>query len=243
MTSTHTYAAVAACVLAWAAVGCEEPTPINSELRSPQYRVVDPDDPGPTSSERGNVMITEINFAGSVSDSGEHDPDDVFIELRNMNPRPINISRWHLILEGDFVRTIVLPELTDPIAPNAFFVIAAKDDGAFGEVADVVLPELELGNTYVHIELRDADLRLQEGAGSESQRVFCGGYDTRTVRSMERIQLIFANRGNASRSWHAYSDQVGFPTISEGWRERTLASPGEANSRDYSGSAAGGGFE
>ena len=177
MRSKHTAWVTLAC-LAWATPACDAQSPINGERRSPQYRVIG-EDGEPTSSERGNVMITEINFGGSVRDDGTYDPDDVFVELRNMNPRPINISRWHLILEGDVVRTIVLPTIEEPIQPNDFFVMAAKDDGAFADVADVILDDLEFGNTYVHIELRDADLRLQEGAGSDSKRAFAGGYDIR----------------------------------------------------------------
>ena len=60
---------------------------------------------------------------------------------------------------------------------------------------------------------------------------------------MERVQLLFTNSGTQSRSWHAYSADQGFETINEGWRKYTLASPGEANSTDYSGSTSTGSFE
>lgn len=80
-----------------------------------------------------------------MRDDGTYDPDDVFIELWNRHPRPLNISRWHLIIEGDEVATIRLPTITDPIPANGFFVIAAKRDGAFGPTADLILPELKLG--------------------------------------------------------------------------------------------------
>jgi hypothetical protein len=95
----------------------------------------------------------------------------------------------------------------------------------------------------VKVELRDHDRRLMEDGGSTTQRVFTGGYDGVTVRSMERVQLIFGNRGSNSRNWHAYSDDTGFDTIAEGYRQYTLASPGVANSPDYSGNASSGAFE
>ena len=60
---------------------------------------------------------------------------------------------------------------------------------------------------------------------------------------MERVQIIFGNQGGMSRNWHAYSEDVGHPNVAEGYRQRTLASPGDANSQDYSGSATAGGFE
>ena len=232
------------------ATGCN-PDPGPSES-TPNYKSVgDPDEEGnpqPSSSERGNMMITEIGWAGSVTDDGVHDPDDVFIEIQNKNPRPVNMHNWRLIFEGDIIRTIRLvpqegePDL-EPVAPNDFFVIAAKKDGAFGERADLILPDLELGKTYIHLELRDADRRLMEGAGSDSERIFTGGWDTYSTRSMERVQIIFGNQGGMSRNWHAYSEDVGHPNIAEGYRQRTLASPGVANSQDYSGSATAGGFE
>jgi len=244
--------------LAMVAVACREPVEAydDSIRRSPDYRpfeeCTDADEYcQPSSGERGNVMTTEIGWAGSVSNAGDWDPDDVFIEFQNKNPRPINISRWQLTITGDVIRTYVLPSTTTPIQPNDFYVIAAKADGAFGAAADMIVPELRIGKSYVHIELRDADLRLIEGAGSDSQRVFVGGWDTYTTRSMERVQLIFGNRGNQSRSWHAFSEDraIGLDEVFEGagvhpdYVENTLASPGLANSRDYSGSSSSGGFE
>lgn len=203
------------------------------------YRSVEPDEP--SSGERGNLHMNEVSFAGSVRDDGTYDPDDVFIELWNRHPRPINISRWHLIIEGDEVATIRLPAITEPIPANGFFVIAAKADGAFGPTADLIIPELKLGKGYLYIELRDNDLRLMENAGSKSERVFAGGYDLVKVRSMERNQVIFANIGSNSRNWHAYSQRETFrPTVAPGFQVHTMASPGTPNSPDYSGFSSGG---
>lgn len=220
--------------------GACNPDPGFSE-HTPEYRSVDPDEA--SSGERGNVLITEINFAGSVRDDGTYDPDDVFIELQNKHPRPINFTGWHLILEGDYVRTLRIPK-TRLVEPNEFFVIAAKDNGAFADSADLFMPEMRLGKQYVHIELRDADRRLIEGAGSEGHLVFAGGYDTVTVRSMERAQIIFGNQGGNQRNWHSYADVAPVAgTVADGWTQHTLVSPGFANSPDYSGSVAGGTFE
>jgi hypothetical protein len=232
------------------AAGCDTSNPGFPE-RQPLYRTTQ--EGGPSSGERGNMMISEINFAGSVTNEGERDREDIFIELENDHPRPINVSRWHLIVEGPAgERTYRIPDIEKPIQPNEYFVIAKKSDGAFGEVADVVIEELDIPLPYFEIELRGADRELMSGAGEKEERVFTGGYDGYTVRSMERIQLIFSNNSGVSASWHAYSglrrsdgsvDHVGLDTIAEGWRQRTLASPGESNSTDYSGSTSSGGFE
>lgn len=225
------------------ASGCNPP-PEEPET-TPQYRSIEGRDAltDPTSSERGSFMITEINWAGSVTDAGVWDPHDVFIELQNRSARPVNLSNWRLIVRGDYIRTYRLPTTNQVVYPNDFFVIAAKRDGAFGDIANVVLEDLRLGHNYIHIEVRDADRRLQEAVGSTGQRVFSGGYDTYATRSMERVQLIFGNQSDASRSWHAYSEVVTHPFVREGWRERTLASPGIANSADYSGSSFGGNLD
>ncbi len=209
----------------------------------------------PTSAERGSVQINEIGWAGSVDDDGNYDPDDVFIELRNEYHRPVNMSGWRIKLDGDYKRSFRLPDIEDPLEPNDQFVIAAKEDGAFGEAADLIEERLQLGQRAVRITLRDADRRLVEPVGSATDRPFAGGYDGVTVRSMERTQSLFDNIGSQDRSWHTNTDDAdprligtdhyegGRQNIAEGYREYTFASPGEPNSADYAGSTAGGQFE
>ncbi len=205
-------------------------------------------DDTPSSAERGSVQINEIMWAGSVDDDGNYDPDDVFIELRNEYHRPVNMTGWRLIITGDYELSLRLPEFSEPLDPNDHLVVAAKEDGAFGEVADVIDERLKLGKRAVRVELRDYDHRLIESGGSSVERPFAGGYDLVTVRSMERAQSLFDNIGGQDRSWTANVDDVDGNAearsgIREGWREYTLASPGEPNSADYSGSTAGGAFE
>lgn len=201
-----------------------------------------PGEEGPTSGERGSVMISEIHWAGSVTNDGTHDWDDVFVELQNKSERTVNLTDWRLEVRGDHSDTYRIPD-SDPVPTNEYFVIAAKKNGAFGDVADVVIEDLELGRKHIDMTLLDADERLMSGAGSEERRLFAGSWDTVSARSMERVQLIFTNSGSASRSWHSYSSNTGFETIPKKYRKFTLASPGEANSTDYSGSTSSGSFE
>ncbi|MFP4599056.1 MAG: hypothetical protein ACLFVJ_12435 [Persicimonas sp.] len=224
------------------ATACEDAGPERD--RSPLYRWGAEDQP--SSGERGNLLITEINFAGSVTDDGTRDADDIFIELQNKHPRPINPSGWHLAVEGDVNKSWRIPRIEEPIQPNDYFVIARKKDGAFADIArerGTFIEDFELGSRRVSIELRDFDLRLMEQVGSEDNEVFSGGWDTVSVRTMERAELIFGNQGGDARNWHAYSEPEGFSTVAEGWRKYTLASPGAANSADYSGSSTSGNFE
>ena len=238
MRSRYTHLLAATLVTLATATGCNPDPATNPQ--SPLYR--SPGDEGPTSGERGSIMINEIHWAGSVTDDGTHDWDDVFIELKSGEERPIDMTDWRLQVRGEQSATYRIPE-TDPIAANEYFVIASKEDGAFGEAADVVIEDLKLGKKMAFVELLDSDERLMDIAGSEHQHHFAGTWDTVSARSMERVQLIFTNSGTASRSWHMYSSNTGFETIADGYRQHTLASPGEANSTDYSGSTASGSFE
>ena len=65
---------------------------------------------GATSGERGNVKISEVLWTGSASARGERDQSDVFVEFRNEGAFPINMSGWHLILEGSVQRTWRIPD-------------------------------------------------------------------------------------------------------------------------------------
>jgi hypothetical protein len=228
----------------WLAIALA-PLSCNDEPGSPEidpsYRTVLDDDV--TSGERGSMMINEINFAGSVDANGNYDPDDVFVELWNKHPRPVRVSGWRLEVRGDYHRTYRIPDSDRLLYPNEYFVIARKRDGAFADIADVFIDDLRLGKKYVELVLRDADRRLMEHAGSSEERAFSGGWDTVSVRSMERAQVLFGNRGGSATNWHAYSQDTGFSTIGESHRAHTLGSPGASNSPDYSGNSSSGNFE
>lgn len=236
--------ATAFLLLGSAQIGCDNSDPGFPDAQQ-LYRWGDPTQP--SSAERGAILINEIGFAGSVSDNGVYDPEDVFIEILNKHPRPVNFSGWRLNMRGDYPRSYRIPAMDFRVAPNDYLVIARKRDGAFGDVADVFIEDLELGKKYLYIELRDHDNRLIESAGSTRDKVFSGGYDLVTTRSMERTQVLFGNRGGESRNWHANIDDArqseSSEKIREGWRRFTWASPGAANSEDYAGSTSSGTFE
>lgn len=219
--------------------------------------------------ERGSVWITEVNWAGSVEtveDGFVHHPDDVFIELQNKFSRPVHLTGWQLIIEAgttnefanprgveDSEIRMVLPprENGQPINTNEYVVIAARRDGAFQD-ADFYLEDLRIPYDRWRITIRDIDNRLDDGAGSLRHDVFAGSWDGVTARSMERIQLIFSNRGNMDTSWHTYSYNEWSPgdlhqrlraRVAENFRDRTYATPGFPNSPDYSGNTSSGDFQ
>ena len=177
------------------------------------YRTGTDDDDYTSNGERGNVSITEVNWAGSVrsvGDSHVHDPDDIFIELRNSNFRPIHLTGWLIEVEagentdGRNLRegemrsrlqfTIPKRENGQAVDTAEFVVVARKRGGAFRQ-ADYYIPDFRLPRGPFSITIRDLDERLQDGAGDNRKEPFAGSWDGVSVRSMERIQLIFSNRG------------------------------------------------
>lgn len=264
-------ATIATIALLATASGCDIDAQDDERHQTIGYRDGTVDDDYLNSGERGQVLITEVDWAGSVQTmpdgSRRFDPDDVFIELQNKQSRPLHLTGWQLIIStgtgDDIVDTAVSrtdrPRVTYIIPPriggavvrtNEYVVIAAKADGAFKDSADYIVEDLKLPRDHFSITLRDVDDRLGEGAGSRMQDIFAGSYDLVTVRSMERVQLIFSNRGSRETSWHTYSyntwdDRHAELTVGvqPDYREFTFASPGIANSPDYSGNTSSGNFE
>ena len=201
----------------------------------------------PNSGERGTVMVTEVLWSGSVTNDGDWNPRDVFVELKNESARPVNLSGWHLELTGSKAVTWRIPQsdLEIPVGDHVF--IAQNDQGCFPN-PDWLMPDLAFsyGEPF-RLTVRDADERLMEPAGSRDAPPFAGGYDGYVSRSMEKIELMFGGRGSEPHAWHFYTDaEVDIPNktnIDGDCRERTKASPGLPNSPDYSGAFSTGSFE
>ena len=91
-----------------------------------------------SSGERGNVMISEVNWAGSVEgplSASVHYGDDLFIEVQNKHPRPIWLTGWRITVHSspnrdrlpddylfrtDATKTYILPAPLSgrPLQPN-----------------------------------------------------------------------------------------------------------------------------
>jgi hypothetical protein len=248
--------------------GCSQTVDPDGRELSTGYRDGTRDDGYLSSGERGQAVITEIHWAGSVRGTGAdavYDPGDVFVEIQNRHARPIHLTGWQIEVErgvddlhGDrwsdeaSSTTYVLGERRNglPIESGEFVVIAARADGAFAD-ADYVIDDLEIGSDFTVLTLRDADDRLIEPAGSSIRPVFGGAWDYVTARSMERTQLLFGAQGGSDWTWHSYSlnewdgesHEVLRERIAEAFRPHTYATPGMPNSPDYSGNTSSGSLE
>ena len=203
---------------------------------------------GPQSGERGSVKITEVLWSGSVDDDGNFDPKDVFVELRNESTVQVDLSGWLIFETGAIQRAFQIPTTDKRLDVGEHVFIAAKDSGCFPD-PDWVIPKLEFarGGDGFELTLRDFDERLIEPIGDDAMPAFAGGYDGKRSRSMERVELMFGGEGSAPNGWHFYTDaRVEVPNndrIAENCRRSTKASPGRANSPDYSGAFASGSLE
>ncbi len=249
---------------------CDLGEPEPRRVQGVDYRNGTATDDFRTSGERGSIIFTEMNWAGSMEETADgfvHHPDDVFLELRNQYFRPVHLTGWQIELHLSNGRdpihrqvedpddstyfTFIIPERENgrPVDPGEYIVIAARRDGAFRE-ADYYLEDLRLAGDGFGLLLRDIDDRLIDQGGNIEREAFAGSYDLTSTRSMERVQLIFANRGDRESSFHSYSSNPWDALherlarrIHPDFRARTLASPGVANSIDYSGNTSAGTFE
>ncbi len=253
-------AAIAICVLA-VSVGCGDDRLYDQRQMSDGYRTGTAEDDYLSNGERGNLSVTEINWAGSVEqveDGFVYHPDDVYIELQNKHFRPIHATGWQIqIYTGDgtydggreHYATYIVParENSQPIESNEYAVVTNRRDGAVVD-PDYVIPDLRLPRDHFGITIRDLDNRLIEGGGDPHEDIFAGAWDLVSVRSMERVQLIFSNQGGRESSWHSYSlnewdgalHQNLRSRIADAYRARTYGTPGRANSPDYSGNTSSG---
>lgn len=205
-------------------------------------------EPGaPNSGERGTVIVTEVLWSGSVDNEGVWDQSDVFVEIKNESARPVNLTGWHLELQGARNVTYRIPGSEIELDVGRHLIVAAKTEGCFPD-ADLVIPDLAFAyGEPLLLTLRDADERLMEPAGSQTAPPYAGGYDGQVSRSMEKVELMFGGRGRDPHSWHYYTNApVDVPNnsrVAQACRDRTLASPGRPNSPDYSGAFATGSFE
>ncbi len=214
------------------------------------YRDIQQD--GPSSGERGNIIITELLWSGSVRESGGSytwDPSDVFIEIKNQGTLPVDVTRWIIDLNGPVKTSWRLPNIGRRLETGEYAVFAAKSTGCFPD-ADGFLDGFRFPppGDPIELTLRDADERLIEPVGSRTMPPYAGTYDLVVSRSMERIELMFGANGSSPHLWHHYTNHVtpdvpNNDLVAPECRARTYASPGRANSQDYSGSFAAGGVD
>ncbi len=177
-----------------------------------------------------DVIINEINWAGSQSDSGTKNYNDKFIELRNRTGRAINISGWQLwgtCSKSYRIYGHIFPANT-VIAAGGYHVLGYSPYSsafAWDNTWDDYLLLKDFHNAsdqnYVMLTLKDAWQNHVDRAGHPSQVPYAGLQPSSgAFASMQRTALD----GTNAASW-ATTTTAG-AGVRTGWKTRTLATPG-----------------
>jgi len=193
-----------------------------------------------------DVVIDEINWAGSLSDTGSANSGDKFVALRNRTDDDINISGWMLYGTRLYSYRIVghvFPANTIIKAKGYHILGYVPGTSAFnwdstwsssGYIQDMptaasatgadIEPFISNENfNYCYVRLRDVDQNTIDEGG----RIAAGnGSNSPKFSSMKRT----GRNGMLSASWTTVT--AAGEAVKEGYRGNTLASPGAA----YSGS-------
>jgi len=206
----------------------------------------------------GDLIISEIHWDGwnGLVDPNDHtgtrDPldNDEFFEIYNATNEPINLSLFTLTNAYD-VKMGFTPGTV--IQPGQYFLVLDHNlvnysdnspqagQHAFADPDFVVnipndprMPRLNLPNSSLYLELRDATGRVIDRAG-DGGPPFGGGrrHDGGTITnySMERIiRNKDGGDGTQRSSWKTSSASEGGTKVNPAFRSRIIATPGEPNS-------------
>jgi len=154
----------------------------------------------------GDVVINELMWAGTSLS-----PNDIWLELRNMTDRTIDLSGWHIksfdettFLETDFLIT------SGSIAPKGFFVISKLPANSSSlKTTDLVIPTLTLSRTNLLVTLtdnastpNDIDVAWNPYTSLSLSSYVSGTY----YRSMERTEV--PGDGTDPFRWYPCIDEV-----------------------------------
>ncbi len=150
-----------------------------------------------TTKTSGKVVINEIAWAGTSASA-----TDEWIELYNIESRPIDISSWQLV-SGDDSPDIIFSEGTI-IQANSYFLIERTDDNTIRDItADLIVSfgQGGLNNAGEMVRLFDSSGAVLDVVGDVSQAWYFG--DSSSKSSMERIDPMKA--GNDVSNWKSFS--------------------------------------
>lgn len=178
----------------------------NSFTAAGQFPITSPETfpSSPNALQTGDVVINEINWAGSFNSSDE------WLELRNTTGNSIDLSGWNIDGLGSGASAIVIPS-GKSISGNGFFLIsnfdATNTSSNLNISPDVVNSSISLANTSELLTLKTATSggNVIDVAGTSSGSWFAGS-SSAPRKSMERNTI--PGVGTISTNWHTASTSV-----------------------------------
>lgn len=207
----------------------------------------------------GDVIISEVQWEGwnglvdpsdrtGAAQFRDKVTNDEFVELYNTTNRPIDLSMWS-IHSGEDVKMGFTPGTI--IEPGQYFLILDHNTVPFAEATpqrgthafinpDFVLnmandprfPRLNIKNSQYRLELRSSTGDVIDASGDFGPP-FAGGRYGNKVYSMERIikDGKAAGPGDVTTSWQNCDLGLGGANVAPDFRDKVIATPGEANSK------------
>jgi len=162
-----------------------------------------PPTPSPTPTpipQFGHVVINEINWGGNNTN-----PDDEWVELRNLTSHPIDLTGWYIVGLGETTDSIYIPS-EKTIPANGFFLITrlSKETSRINADPDFTSDAIRLVNTGEILTLKsntNITIDTANRAGT-----WYAGTNTSPRKSMERKDP--PDDGTSNGKWKDASTQV-----------------------------------
>jgi MYXO-CTERM domain-containing protein len=185
----------------------------------------------------GDVIISEINWAGSTANTG-----DEWVELFNTTGSAIDMTGWHLYETNGGTtltnQTAGFPLPSGTIPANGFMLITARSGAAVASACTNATTCTKISITAFNSNLANGgeQLQLQDNTGKpidtagNANTAWPAGSNGTPKKSMERNSpLCGLPDGTLAASWHSNDGTVTVGTDSGG--NSLTATPGAANSQ------------
>ena len=197
-----------------------------------------------------DVVISEVNWAGSRGDPGNTSPagtmfrDDKFVELRNLTGKAINISGWQLL--GTVSTTYRMVGTIFPkgtiIPPHGYHVLGyspelsaydwtATENGSWTPFMYLGTMHDSAKQNFIYLVLKDVEQNFIDIAGRLKAAPFFGLQGSKYA-SMQRKALdgtlpaSWSTATNAGRAVKGPTSNADGTKNNDGYKTNTLADPG-----------------
>lgn len=175
---------------------------------------------------RGMLYVSEINWGGSVDNTGlTNDADDDFIELRSWYKGDLDIGGWTVIVKGTSYTVFQISEGT-VLHTREFYTIGNNTNGAFVSF-DQVDSRLKLPAGDFSIAVYDGSGRMEADSVSfAGGTTVDAGYGLPLLRKSAVRQTDYFGPLSTLESWVTYNAPEPNGDVRPGYTNAVFASPG-----------------